>query len=235
MDPSIAAQALACASATLTDGHDVPGTLVALLNGCRVALDVDTAGLLVQSQGRLELLSASSHAVAELETHQAQIDEGPCVDAHASGGSVAVAGADLIERWPTFGTTMVEAGFHAVHASPLRWHQSNLGAMGLFRRSAEPFTDQDDVFAQAFADIASALILSTDQLTAAELSERLRTALASRVVIEQAKGVLAELRGVDMAAAYEQLVRAAEERGEPLATWATRVVHEAGPGGRLTR
>jgi transcriptional regulator with GAF, ATPase, and Fis domain len=229
MDASIAAHALARASATLIGGSDVPGTLAALLNGCREALDVDAAGILVETNGRLELLSASTHAAVELELHQAQLDEGPCVDAHASGEPVAVTGAaDLAGRWPTFGASMVDSGFRSVHASPVRWQQSTLGAMGLFRRAATPFTADDDTFAQAFADIAASLIVSAEELTTDELTKRLERALEARIVIEQAKGVLAEQFGLDMDDAYELLVKSAADSDERLVEQSARIVREAG-------
>lgn len=230
MDASTAAHALARASATLIDGHDVPGTLAALLDGCRAALDVGAAGILVQANGSLDVLASSSHEASELELHQAQLDQGPCVDAHASGKAVAVTGrAELLRRWPDFGAHLVESGFSSVHASPLRWHRSTIGAMGLFRRSDTPFTDEDDTFAQAFADIATSLIVSTDELTTEELTSRLKSALTSRIVIEQAKGVLAETRGVSMAEAYQLLLSESADRHEPLVTWSAQILRDAGP------
>lgn len=230
MNPTHAAHALAKASASLTDGHDVAGTLVALLRGCKDALEVDAAGILIQVGGQLELLAASSHDAGELETHQAQLDEGPCVDAHANNVATTASGeAELLETWPTFGTTMLASGFSSAHGSPLRWHRGTVGAMGLFRRADTPFTAEDDIFAQAFADIAAMLIINSDELALEQLNARLQRALTSRIVIEQAKGVLAEQHGLDMAQAYELLLQSSIDRHEPLADWATKVVHDAGP------
>ncbi len=228
MDPSQAAHALARASATLTDGHDVAGTLVALLRGCRDALGADAAGILIHVGDQLELLSASSHEASELETHQTQLDEGPCVDAYTNNAATRASGAsELIATWPTFGSTMIEAGFGAAHGTPLRWHHGTVGAMGLFRRTDQPFTTEDDIFAQAFADIAAMLIIHSDELATEQLHGRLQQALSTRVVIEQAKGVLAEQRGLDMAQAYESLVQDSIDRRTPLADWAATVVADA--------
>jgi transcriptional regulator with GAF, ATPase, and Fis domain len=230
MDASIAAHALVRASATLTDGRDVPGTLAALLSGCRAALGADAAGILVENEsGRLELLSASSHLASELELHQAQLEEGPCVDAHAAGRTISVTGRrELLATWPTFGSSLLDAGFVSVHAAPLRWRRSTIGALGLFHRSAESFTAEDDTFAQAFADIAASLVVSTDELSDEQLTTRVERALSARIVIEQAKGVLAEQRGLDMAEAYDQLLRGARERSMPLAEWSALIIREAG-------
>lgn len=230
MDQISAAHALARATATLIDTRDVPGTLAALLRGAKDAMEVDAAGILIQMRGHLDLLAASSHQASELETLQAQLEEGPCVDAHASGEPVAVSGsAQMRSTWPAFGPTMLNAGYSSVHASPLRWRQSTIGAMGLFRRSDQAFTVEDDTFAQAFADIATTLIVSTQDLVGDELMTRLQTALSARTVIEQAKGVLAEQRGLGMAEAYELLLQSATNRREPLGDLATRIVRNASP------
>ncbi len=228
MNPSHAAHALAQASSTLTSGRDVAGTLVALLRGCRDALEVDAAGILIEVGGQLELLSSSSHNAAELETHQAQLDEGPCVEAYERDTAAKASGeAELLKTWPTFGPKLLESGFGAAHGSPLRWHDGTVGAMGLFRRSDQPFTGEDDVIAQAFADIAAMLIISSDEIAAEQLNDRLQNALETRIAIEQAKGVLAEQHDLDMAQAYELLVQSSMDRRVPLADWAANVVQDA--------
>jgi hypothetical protein len=226
MQSTRAADALARASAALVGEHDVAGFLASLLNSFADVLDVDAAGILVEERGRLELLAASSHAAAELELHQALQDEGPCVDAHADDVAVSLADPDLQERWPDFGRTLVDAGFHYAHASPLHWHGAAIGAMGAFRRTGTPFTDEENVVAQAFADLATLLIVQTEQVDLTALRRRVDELLSTRVVIEQAKGVLSEQEGVDMAEAYAELLRRSAAEGTLLAT-AQEVVEAA--------
>src|SRR4051794_39946678 len=98
MEASRAADALAKASAALVGETDIAGFLASLLSSTNDVLQIDACGILVEDGDRLELLAASSHAAVELELHQAQLDEGPCVDAHASGDPVNVHGTDLVER-----------------------------------------------------------------------------------------------------------------------------------------
>src|SRR3954447_22412238 len=118
MDASTAAHALARASATLTIYNDVPGALAALLRSCTDTLEVDAAGILIQTNGHLELLAASSHEASELEIHQSQLDEGPCIEAHDDATALQASGrGELLTRWPTFGPRMLDAGFESVHAS----------------------------------------------------------------------------------------------------------------------
>lgn len=229
MDTNGAAHALARVSAELTDAHDVAGGLVVLLRSCGSFLDTQATGIMIENgQGALELLAASHHEASELEVLQAQLDEGPCVDAHASGESVQAAGMEeCLGRWPRFGRALEKAGFASVHASPLRWQGVVIGGMGAFRRSDRPFAPDEQLFAQAFADLASVMIVSTGELSADGLRERLDETLASRIAIEQAKGVLVERRGISMAQAYDQLIDDAEAASRPLAEWAASVVSDA--------
>jgi signal transduction protein with GAF and PtsI domain len=229
MDTHDAAHALALVSAELIEPRDTAGGLVVLLRSCRAFLDTEATGVLVESAHEgLELLASSSHVASELEVLQAQLDEGPCVDAHASGENVQAAGSmQILHRWPTFGRELEKAGYASVHASPLRWQGEVFGSMGAFRRSDRPFDDEELVFAQAFADLASVMIVSLREVSGDELRARLDETLAVRIVVEQAKGVLAERRGVSMDEAHSLLLDAARESDQPLAVWARAQVEQA--------
>lgn len=228
MEPVRAARALADASASLTRSQDVTGAVVSLVASCRERLAVDAVGVMVEHGGRLELLAASSHEAAELEVHQLHDDEGPCVDAHRLGATVQVSSPDdLLRCWPAFGETMLRACFSSVHATPLVWRGRAFGAIGLFRRTDAAFTDDEHAVAQAFADIATMLVVHLDEVQPDELARRLDEALAGRAVVELAKGVLADQRAIGMAETYAALVWEAGDAGVPLTDWATRVVQEA--------
>jgi hypothetical protein len=227
MEASRAADALARASAALVGETDVVGFLAILLASSADVLRIDASGILVQDGQQLDLLAASSHAAIELELHQAQLVEGPCIDSHLSGAAVNAHGPDLVTRWPKFGRMMLDAGFSAVHASPLRWHGQALGAMGMFRRSDDLFTPEEETVAQAFADLATLLIVQTDKVDLDTIRHRVQEALTARIVVEQAKGVLSETQGVDMAEAYQLLLGRAEGNGADLTTTARAVIDQA--------
>jgi hypothetical protein len=224
MEPTRAAGALAEASAALVAAHDIPGFLVDLLRSCQEVLDVDAGGVLLQSDGHLELLAASNHEAAHLELYQADHREGPCFDAHRTAVAIGAAGDELASRWPDFGTTLLDTGFHAVQASPLRWRGSAIGALGLFRHSATPFSPDEAAVAQGFADISTLLIT---QAEGASVEEHIARALSSRVVIEQAKGVLSENDGLDMGMAYQQMVQQAAHERVSLTEIANRLIAQA--------
>jgi transcriptional regulator with GAF, ATPase, and Fis domain len=226
MDIARATQALAEASSSLTRAHDVVGSLSALLESCKTGLGADVGGVLVTAPGGgLELLVPSSHRAAELEMHQLNVDDGPCLEAFDTHATVQEHSADrLRERWPSFAPAMLDAGLLSVHAAPLTWHGEALGAMGLFRRSGTAFTPDEDAVVRAFADIATLLVLDVGDVDPSMLADRLTRALDARIVVEQAKGVLSEQLGLDTAGAYERLVRDAIDRGRLLASWAADVV-----------
>lgn len=227
MEASRAAHALAKASAALVGETDIAGFLATLLSSASEVLQIDAAGILIEDDDRLDLLAASSHAALELELHQAQLDEGPCVDAHRSLLAVNVHGADLRSRWPRFGQTMLDSGFSAVHASPLHWHGAALGAMGMFRRADDALTPEEETVAQAFADLATLLIVQTDKVDLDDVRRRVQDLLTSRIVIEQAKGVIAETHGVDMAEAYQVLLHRSADDDAKLTKVAQDVIDEA--------
>jgi electron transfer flavoprotein alpha subunit len=122
---------------------------------------------------------------------------------------------------------MADSGYSAVHASPLRWHGTALGAMGMFRRAGSLFTPEEETVAQAFADLATLLIVQTADIDLDEVRQRVEEVLTSRVLIEQAKGVIAETRGVEMAEAYTTLLQLADQRGATLTSTAQTVLDEA--------
>jgi transcriptional regulator with GAF, ATPase, and Fis domain len=228
MEAGRATRSLAEASMTLTQPHDVIGALDTLLAACSSAMEVRAGAVLVAVGDRLELLAASSHEAAELELHQLTADDGPCLDAYRDGIVIDVAGIDDVRRrWPRFADAMAASSYTAVHASPLTLNGRRIGAMGLFRTSTDPFTADEDAVARAFAAIAASLTVQTAELPSDVVEQRLRDALDGRVLLEQAKGVLADARDLSIAEAYVELVRSARERGVTLRDRAQQVVDDA--------
>ena len=223
MSDQRAADVLSRLSTAIGSEHDLADLLAKVASSCREVLEVDATGIMVLSRsGRLQLLAASSHHAVELELHQSQIDEGPCVDAAQDGGSIALTGEDeLRARWPRFGPAMIGSGFLSVHSAPLRWKGSTLGAMALFRRDATPFGPGEDEAAQAFADVVARLVMADDAADVAAATER---ALESRIVVEQAKGAIMHSERVRSGEAYEMLLQRAERTGVTLTVAATEVL-----------
>ena len=224
------AQVLARANADMVAPRlDVTGALASLLTGTVEALPADAAAVLVEVDGHLEVLASTSHRAEELEVHQAQADEGPCLDAIHSGTVDDACGRDAIEgRWPVTGPVIVRSGYTALAAIPLRWQGGTFGALNVFRKEAVGFGD-DLLDCRALGD-ALTLVLIAGDLGPDHVIEGLRAALRDRAVVEQAKGVLAETRSLEMDDAFDALLALARVHGDTLGVTAHRVMQEARQG-----
>src|SRR5205814_6484469 len=186
---------------------DLMDFLHLLTKRCARLLDVSAAGLLLTDQrGTLRLVAASTEQTRLLELLQLQTDDGPCVDCFRTGRPVAVADLATAERWPRFVAAARQAGFAAVQALPMRLRTDVIGAMNLFSTETGELGDDTVRLAQAFADIATIGLLQARTIRHREaLVEQLQTALNTRILIEQAKGVLAERRHLGMDDAFTML------------------------------
>jgi transcriptional regulator with GAF, ATPase, and Fis domain len=193
---------------TMVAGFDVIDFLHVLTDRSVLLLDVAAAGLLLADpRGELRVVAASSEAARLLELFQLQNDQGPCLDCYRSGQPVQAADLDAAAaRWPRFAPAARQAGFAAVQALPMRLREQVIGALNLFRAAPGVFDPADVRVGQALADVATISLLHERSMRHSDaLNEQLQTALNSRVVIEQAKGKLAERLGVDMDQAFSLL------------------------------
>jgi len=193
---------------TLIDDFDVIDFLHLLVDRCVELLDVDAAGLLLADQhGQLQVIASSNEQVRLLELFQVQNDQGPCLEAFVTG--VSVSHVDLTTagaRWPYFASTAVEAGFRAVDALPMRLRSEVIGALNLFRVQVGALDRAALRTAQALVDVATIGLLQERLIHRQEiLTQQLQAALNSRVVIEQAKGLIAERLGIDLDGAFAAL------------------------------
>lgn len=194
-------------SDTLVDDFDTVEFLHRLCGYSVQLFDVGAAGvMLVDERRQLRVIAASSEEVEVLELFQIQRDQGPCLDSHRAGRPVlAHTPEELRRRWPAFGERL-RHHFESVYALPLRLRGEALGALNLYGRTPNALDDEDALVGQALADIATISLLQERALREATvLSEQLQRALESRVVIEQAKGKLAERHAIDVGAAFERL------------------------------
>jgi GAF domain-containing protein len=211
----------------LVDDFDVVELLTTLADRCVEVLDVDAAGIMLAApDGELSLMSSSSEAMRLVELFELQSREGPCQDCFRTGEPVVnhdLAARD--SRWPRFAAVAVREGFRAADAIPMRLRSRIIGALNLFRSATGSLNDDDVAAAQALADIATiAIVQYRFALNAQLLNEQLTEALASRIVIEQSKGIIAERRRVPMDAAFATLRHHARGNNLRLADVARSIV-----------
>ena len=218
----------------LVAGDDVTELLNRLTADCARLLDVTSAGLLLADRrGALHVVAASSHDAADLEAFQSQRAEGPCNDAYQDGRPVLVPDvAAQTERWPGFVPVALQHGVRSVHAVPLRLRDQVLGALGLFGSTAGNLNERDIRLAQALADVATISMIQ-DRIASDRdaVNEQLQTALDTRVLLEQAKGVLAQSGGLAMPDAYAAMVRYARDHNLKLGPLSRALVERSVPPG----
>ena len=222
-------QAFATAVAALVDDHDVGDVLSDLVHNCASLYPNSAVSILVDRPGGgLELLSSTSHRATHLELLQSQQETGPCIEAVRTGEKVAASGRDeLVSRWGEVGVAIADAGFVAVEAHPLRWRGRRLGGLNIFVSGELDQHEHSDQVGQLFADVATLAVVMAIDVPNELISARVHEAVSSRTVVEQAKGVLAYQRGSDMAEAYAELLRLAEEWGTTPSRAAQRVLRTA--------
>jgi len=193
---------------TLVAGYDVVDLLQTLVDTCADLLDASAAGLmLADSSGELAVVASTSEKSMLVETMQLSSGSGPCVECFTTGAPVTVSDvAELGDRWPGFRESALSQGFRSVHGVPLRLRGNVIGTLNLFRTTTGVLSDEDLSVAQGLADVATIGILQERAIREADVAKnQLQHALDSRVLIEQAKGVIAYMRDVDMDQAFQTL------------------------------
>jgi GAF domain-containing protein len=223
MDQELLSDTFVDLADTMVADFDVIDFLHLLSDRAVRLLGASAAGvMLADPRGQLRLVAASSEAVRLLEMFQLEGEEGPCLESIRTGQPVIE--PDLRQaqhRWPRFTPAALRQGFLSVHALPMRLRDHVLGGLNLFRDQPGPFDPVDMRIGQALADTATIGLLHERSLRRAEVvGEQLQAALSSRVLIEQAKGKLAERLGMDMDASFTALRRYARDHNLRLSDFA---------------
>ncbi|MFC4942860.1 ANTAR domain-containing protein [Pseudonocardia sp. GCM10023141] len=194
---------------TLVDDYDVLDLLDQLVAYCAELLESDAAVIvLADARDALRVMASTSDDAEFMELMQLQNDEGPCLDCYRTAMPVSVADLDDAGiRWPRFAAAIAERGvFGSTHALPLRLRGESIGALNLFRRGTGDLSVSDRELGQALADVATIGILQERAIRRGEVViEQLQSALNSRVIIEQAKGVVAQRFGLSMNDAFARI------------------------------
>jgi GAF domain-containing protein len=212
---------------TLVEEFDLVEFLQTLTERCVELVDTDAAGLMLDDQrGTLQVVAYTDESARLLELFELQKAEGPCLDCFATGRPITnVDLTDAAGRWPVFAEAARGVGFSVSHALPMRLRQQVVGALNLFTLGPVRLSEDHLAVVQGLADIATIGLLHEravrDQVI---LAEQLQTALHSRIVIEQAKGILSAQSGSSVSEAFRVMRSHARRTGEPLTAVAEAVV-----------
>ena len=214
---------------TLVTEFDVVEFLSALCERMAELLDAAEVGLMMAApQGRLQVMAATTERMRMTDLFELQSNEGPCLDCYQSGSpllNVSLEDPEATTRWPTFTPMARATGFQMVHAVPMQLRDQVIGAANICHSSRVRITPHDAHLAQALVDAATIGVLQERAIDhGTVLAEQLQHALDTRVIIEQAKGVVAEQANVDMSTAFEMLRSHARANRMRLAKVAERVI-----------
>jgi transcriptional regulator with GAF, ATPase, and Fis domain len=215
---------------TLVDQFDALDFLHTLTERSVELLHVDAAGVILSDQhGHLQVVASTSNRTEDLELFELECEEGPCLDCLNTGQAVANVGAtSATQRWPRFSAAFTEAGYQSAHAVPLRLRSQVIGAMNLFCIDHMVLTEADLALAQALADVATIGLLQERAIHEADLiAEQLQTALNSRTLIEQSKGVLHGKTGISVDEAFRLMREYSRRTQTPLRDVAGQVIESS--------
>ncbi|MEU2790240.1 GAF and ANTAR domain-containing protein [Streptomyces sp. NPDC007100] len=190
-------------------------------------LPVAGAGVTVLDElGRVEYATASDERCRRLEEAQIDLDEGPCLEAARTRTALTTTALNgpAALRWPRFAHHARRAGIAALAAVPLRTPATTIGALNLMSTTALLPDARELRIAQALTDATAASLGHRHELRGqADLIKQLRTALDSRLVIEQAKGVLSERLAISIDEAFHRMRNHARARQQKLTDLAADV------------
>lgn len=210
---------------TLTTNYDMVDLLHTLVQECVAILEMQAGGLmLVDGTGELQLMTSTSEAADFVEVMQLDAAAGPCIDCFRTGTAVSVSEISASGRWPAFQGAAMQQGFRSVLATPMKLRGKIIGTMNLFGTHPGEVSVRDAAVAQALADVATIGILQERVIREGHLmEEQLHRALDSRILIEQAKGVIANELALSMDEAFGLLRTYARERNLTIRSVAKQV------------
>jgi hypothetical protein len=212
---------------TLVADFDVIDFLHTLATRSVELLGATAAGImLADPHGELKVMASSTEEARLLELYELQNNEGPCLDCYRTGLPVVREGLPAMQSaWPAFTPRLQELGFHCAQALPLRLRTETIGALNLFRTEPGRLSEADLGIGQAMADVATVGLLQERAIAARELlATQLQAALTSRVVLEQAKGMLAQRTGLPLDQAFQLMRGYARSNNRRLSDVAAHII-----------
>lgn len=211
---------------TLSDGQSVEAVFHTMGEYCRKVLDVDGVGVLLLQDGALAVATTNSKLGEVAEHLEAELGEGPCTESIRSGEHVLVPNlGEEVERFPTFAPQALEAGIRGIHGLPMGFRSDHLvGSLNVVTAEPRELTDHEVRIADMLADVSVSFLISTRAHEQAnELASQLQHALDSRVIIEQAKGILCGRHGIGLDEAFDRLRQHARSNNERIQEVAGKV------------
>ncbi|KQS65855.1 GAF and ANTAR domain-containing protein [Modestobacter sp. Leaf380] len=170
-------------------------------------------------------VSYSGQLASDADELQYQRGYGPCMDAARAGLTLVVHDMSTDDRWPDYARQAAERGALSSLSVPLPFQGATIGGLNNYATTRKAFSDEDVAVAEEVAAFVAIAVANADAMArAVDTAEQMRTAMASRAVIEQAKGVLMERHKVTPEDAFTMLTHASQRTNTKLRTIAETLV-----------
>jgi transcriptional regulator with GAF, ATPase, and Fis domain len=213
----------------LTQQHTVEDVLSCMSDHVLELMPADGVGVLLLEEQQLTVATTNSEVGDAVESLEVELEEGPCVSCVRAGHPILEPDlAAAAERYPRFVPRALEAGARAIHALPMTGHGELVGSLNIVSLAPIEISENGLSTARMLSDVAVSYIYAVRlHEETSELASQLQNALDTRVLIEQAKGMLSERHGESLSDAFERLRRYARSRSTPVREIARRVTEGA--------
>jgi GAF domain-containing protein len=187
---------------------------------CRTVANCEMAGITIEQKGRLQTPVYTDERAPQVDQAQYDNDSGPCVNALRDGVIHIIPDTTADTRWPAFSEAAMAANIRSTLSVPMDVSGNRtevLGALNLYSEVPGAFDAEAIASAESLAQQAAIVVANAQAYWGArELSEQLQEAMASRAVIEQAKGILMAQSRVGPDEAFRIMVRASQRENRKL-------------------
>jgi transcriptional regulator with GAF, ATPase, and Fis domain len=206
--------------------------LVVLQRVCQQVMhavpDTEIASITLLRDGAPYTATATGDRAHRVDQAQYDAGRGPCLEAARTGELQRVKVTEAAQQWPEFAAAADECAVVAYLSAPLFVDRQYHGSLNLYDTGGNSFGALDAALLDLYTAAAESALRSTRRHQAArETMGQLRTALTSRAVIDQAKGILMALHCIQSDDAFKLLVKASQEQNMKLHEIAQSFVNTA--------
>jgi GAF domain-containing protein len=226
MTPTELGRMLVRIGRSVTDEEDLLELLQQFVEIAHVAIDgADSSGVTINMGGRTYTAVHTDERTLKVDTEQYDAGEGPCLHAARTGNVVLVDAEEAKERWPRFAAAARQQGVRSFLAAPLFTNEQSIGSFNVYGREPSAFDTIDAEVLDLLTTTASRTIGDFARYKSASVvAETIQGALVNRAPIEQAKGMLMVMHGIDASEAFERLRRESQARNIRLHVIASELV-----------
>jgi GAF domain-containing protein len=204
-DRDLFIQTLKSFAGTMASSFDRTEMCLQLCDATSELIDGSGAGVAVAAaDGTLQFVVATNERIIQLEKVQERLQQGPCVAAFSSQQPVRIENISQMAEWPGFRDSAELLEIHSGLGFPLTIGSHRVGSLNIYADAPRTWSEEDLATIAVLADMATAYLVRVSELQEAhELSAQLQGALDSRIIIEQAKGMVANQLSIGVDQAFE--------------------------------